>query len=174
MQKLVITEKDLTLDDVRFFLEKQSRVELSDTVIQQINTSRKIIEDVVRSGKTVYGVNTGFGKFADVRIEPDETAELQRRLVLSHAAGVGEPMPQDIVRLMMLLKIKNASQGYSGVRLEVVQLLVDLLNKNIVPVVPQKGSDAFEFMYDMGLIEDEQFSTMKSAIGLRNAMIHDS
>ncbi len=140
MQKLVITEKDLTLDDIRFFLEAQPLVELNAVVIEQINTSRKIIEDVVRSDKTVYGVNTGFGKFADVRIKSEETAELQRRLVLSHAAGVGEPMPQEIVRLMMLLKIKNASQGYSGVRLEVIQLLADLLNKNIVPVVPQKGS----------------------------------
>lgn len=140
MKKLVITEKDLILTDIQFFLEEQPRVELNDTVIKQIKTSRDIIEDVVQSGKTVYGVNTGFGKFADVRIKKEETAELQRRLVLSHAAGVGAPMPADIVRLMMLLKIKNSSQGFSGVRLEVVQLLVDLLNKNVVPVVPQKGS----------------------------------
>ena len=140
MHKLVITEKDLTLDDVRFFLREKPQIELNDTVIQQIKASREIIEQVVASEKTVYGVNTGFGKFADVRIKKEETAELQRRLVLSHAAGVGEPMPVEIVRLMMLLKIKNLSHGFSGIRLETVQLLIDLLNKDVVPVVPQKGS----------------------------------
>ncbi len=140
VKKLVITEKDLTLDDVRFFLREKPQIELNETVVRQINASRGIIDQVVASEKTVYGVNTGFGKFADVRIKKEETAELQRRLVLSHAAGVGEPMPRDIVRLMMLLKIKNLSHGFSGIRLKVVQLLVDLLNKNVVPVVPQKGS----------------------------------
>ncbi len=140
MHKLTITEKDLTLEDIRFFLEQKPQVELSTGVIKQIQVSRKIIEEVVDSGKTVYGVNTGFGKFADVRIKKEETAELQRRLVLSHAAGVGEPMPPGIVRLMMLLKIKNLSHGFSGIRLETVQLLTNLLNKDVVPVVPQKGS----------------------------------
>ncbi len=140
MHKLIITEEDLTLEDIRFFLQEKPQVELSERVIGQINASRKIIEKVVDSEKTVYGVNTGFGKFADVRIKKEETAELQRRLVLSHAAGVGEPMPQEIVRLMMLLKVKNLSHGFSGIRLETVQLLTNLLNKDVVPVVPQKGS----------------------------------
>ena len=140
MQKMIITEKDFSLEDIRYFLDKQPQVELDASVKKRINESRKIIEDVVESDKTVYGVNTGFGKFADVRIKKEETAELQRRLVLSHAAGVGEPMPNNIVRLMMLLKIKNATQGYSGIRLDVVQLLVNLLNKNVLPVVPKKGS----------------------------------
>ena len=120
MHKLTITETDFSLEDIRFFLEQKPVVELSAEVVKRIQASREIIEDVVASERTVYGVNTGFGKFADVRIKKEETAELQRRLVLSHAAGVGEPMPQEIVRLMMLLKIKNLSHGFSGIRLKTV------------------------------------------------------
>jgi len=140
VQKLIITEKDLTLSNIYFFLEEKPQVALDQIVIDKIRASRAIIEKVVDSDQTVYGVNTGFGKFADVRIKKEETAELQRRLVLSHAAGVGQPMPLDVVRLMLLLKIRSLSQGFSGIRLQVVQLMLDLLNKDIVPVVPQKGS----------------------------------
>ncbi len=137
---LEIGRNDLSLQDIRFFIEQIPQVRLSEVVIEQINKSRQIIEDIVESGRVVYGVNTGFGKFADVRIEREATAELQRRLVLSHAAGVGDPMPVELVRLMMLLKVKNLAQGYSGARLEVVELLVDMLNRGVVPVVPQQGS----------------------------------
>ena len=137
---LEIGQNDLSLQDIRFFIEQTPQVRLSKAVIEQINKSRQIIEDIVESGRVVYGVNTGFGKFADVRIEREATAELQRRLVLSHAAGVGDPMPAELVRLMMLLKVKNLAQGYSGARLEVVERLADMLNRGIVPVVPEKGS----------------------------------
>ncbi len=137
---MIIGDDELALSDIRFFLDHNPQVILADSVKNKIIRSRDIIDDIVNSGKTVYGVNTGFGKFADVHIKSDETAELQRRLVLSHAAGVGEPMPKEIVRLMMLLKIKNLSLGYGGVRLQLVQLLTDMLNRGIVPVVPRKGS----------------------------------
>jgi histidine ammonia-lyase len=136
----VINETDLTLEDIAFFLKNNPAIALDPLTVKKIKTSRKIIEDIVKSEKVVYGVNTGFGKFADVKIKKNETAELQKRLVLSHAAGVGEPMPLEIVRLMMLLKVKNLSQGYSGVRLEIVQLLIAMLNKNITPFIPAKGS----------------------------------
>ncbi|MGD9899440.1 MAG: histidine ammonia-lyase [Calditrichaceae bacterium] len=139
-RKLLIGEQDLTLDDIKFFLKSNPLIAFEESVRKKINESRQIIKDIVGSGKVVYGVNTGFGKFADVKIKKEETAELQRRLVLSHAAGVGNPMPVETVRLMMILKIKNLSQGYSGVRIEVVQMLADLLNKGITPVVPEKGS----------------------------------
>ena len=139
-KQFIVGEKDICLLDIRFFLEENPEVILHEDVKEKIIKSRKIIDDIVNSSKTVYGVNTGFGKFADVPIERAETAELQRRLVLSHAAGVGNPMPIDIVKLMMLLKIKNLSQGFSGVRLELVQLLIDILNNDIVPFVPEKGS----------------------------------
>ena len=140
MNPLIINENDLSLSDIAYFLEHNPPVEISGSVIQKIERSRAIISEIVTSGRTVYGVNTGFGKFSDVKINRDQTEELQRRLVLSHAAGVGEPMPVPLVRLMILLKLKNLSQGYSGVRFKTVDLLKDLINKNITPVVPEKGS----------------------------------
>jgi len=137
---LLITEDDLTLNDIKIFLDKKPDVRLDPKIEKKINKSHDIIQDIVESGKAVYGVNTGFGKFADVQIKRKQTAELQRRLVLSHAAGVGEPMPTYIVRLMMLLKVKNLSLGYSGARLELVQQMLDMLNNGVRPVVPEKGS----------------------------------
>jgi len=137
---LIIDEQDLTLDQLAVFLKEKQKVSISANIKNQIQKGNQVIQNIVATGKTVYGVNTGFGKFADVRIDADKTKELQKRLVLSHAAGVGEPFEEDIVRLMMLLKIKNLSQGYSGVRLEVVDLLVGLLNNNLVPIIPAKGS----------------------------------
>ena len=137
---LRISEQELSFAELRFFLQEEPQLVLDRAIVNKIEQSHNIIQEIVDSGKVVYGVNTGFGKFADVRIKKEETAELQRRLVLSHAAGVGAAMPDEIVRLMMLLKIKNLSQGYSGARLQVVQMLVDMLNNNIIPVVPQKGS----------------------------------
>ncbi len=139
-ENLVLDDRDLTLNDLRFFLDKSPSIVLADILNERIEQSHKIIRRIVDENRVVYGVTTGFGKFADMKIEPEQTRELQRRLVLSHAAGVGEPMPREIVRLMMLLKIKNLSQGFSGVRHAVVRQLVDMLNADIVPVVPQKGS----------------------------------
>ena len=140
MKPLIINENDLSLSDIAYFIEYNPLVEISNSVIQKIEHSRKIISEIVNSGRTVYGVNTGFGKFSDVKINRDQTEELQKRLVLSHAAGVGDPMPIPLVRLMMLLKLKNLSHGYSGVRFKTVELLKNLINNNIIPVVPEKGS----------------------------------
>ena len=140
MNALIIDEHDLTFSDIANFLDNNPPVKISDSVIQKIERSREIISSIVSNGRTVYGVNTGFGKFSNIKIERDQTEELQRRLVLSHAAGVGDPMPVFLVRMMMLLKLKNLSQGYSGVRFKTVELLRDLINNNITPVVPEKGS----------------------------------
>ena len=91
MKPLIINENDLSLSDIAYFIEYNPLVEISNSVIQKIERSRKIISEIVNSGRTVYGVNTGFGKFSDVKINRDQTEELQKRLVLSHAAGVGDP-----------------------------------------------------------------------------------
>ena len=139
-EKLIIDEQDLTLDILEHFLVENPVVSLSDSAVHKINEGQAVIQQIVKSGKVVYGVNTGFGKFADINIPKEQTRELQSRLVLSHAAGIGEPFDDDIVRLMLLLKIKNLSQGYSGVRLQVVRQLVDIVNSNIIPIIPEKGS----------------------------------
>ncbi len=105
-----------------------------------MSASRAVIERAVAEGETVYGVTTGFGDLADVRIEPGQTAELQRNLVRSHAAGVGDPLPVEVVRAMLLLRANGLAIGLSGVRPELVDLLCEMLNAGVHPVVPSRGS----------------------------------
>jgi histidine ammonia-lyase len=105
-----------------------------------MRASRAVVEQLVGSGATVYGVTTGFGDLADVRIEPSQTAELQRNLIRSHAAGVGPPLPAEIVRAMLLLRANTLAIGLSGVRVEVAELLIAMLNAGVHPVVPSRGS----------------------------------
>ncbi len=139
-KRLYIDEQDIDLTAARRFLDEQPEIRLSDTGRERIARGHEVIRGIVKENRVVYGVTTGFGKFADVRIPREQTRELQKRLVLSHGAGVGQPMPDEVVRLILLLKIKNLSQGYSGVRPELVDFLILLLNNDILPQIPEKGS----------------------------------
>lgn len=115
-------------------------VTLDPSAWQRIAQSRGVIETALQSGGAVYGVNTGFGKLAQTRIPPEDVKRLQRNLVLSHSAGVGENLPDDVVRLVIALKIASLSRGYSGVRPHVVERLLALLNADVLPQIPQQGS----------------------------------
>ena len=105
-----------------------------------MSASRATVERAVALGQSVYGVTTGFGKFADVAIEPERIEELQRNLVRSHAAGVGAPLPDRTVRAMMLLRANALAKGFSGVRVGTVRTLLEMLEKDVLPVVPEQGS----------------------------------
>ena len=105
-----------------------------------IETSARAVAAIVAKGAPVYGINTGFGKLASVRIDAADLATLQRNIVLSHAAGVGRPMPAAVARLMMALKLGSLAQGASGVQLATVRLLEALLARGLTPVVPCQGS----------------------------------
>ena len=105
-----------------------------------IARARQGIEAALASGEAIYGVNTGFGKLAQTRIPPEDLKTLQRNLVLSHSTGVGKPLADDVVRLVLALKIASLARGFSGVRPVVVERLLDLLNKGVLPVIPEKGS----------------------------------
>ncbi len=140
MPPLLVTGRDLTIDNVIEVARGRRSVELEPGAAERIRGSRAVIERLVADGATVYGVTTGFGDLAEVPIEPSRTAELQRNLVRSHAAGVGEPLPVDVVRAMLLLRANALAVGLSGVRVELVQLLLDLLNAGVHPVVPSRGS----------------------------------
>jgi histidine ammonia-lyase len=102
--------------------------------------AREVVDTAVAEGRTIYGITTGFGALASTRIEPDEAASLQVRLLRSHAAGLGPALPPAIVRAMLLLRARTLAQGYSGVRPVVVERILDLLNRDLLPVVPSKGS----------------------------------
>ena len=115
-------------------------VDLGNEARRRIAESQELIDDVVAHGETIYGVNTGFGQLASVRISDDELALLQENLVRSHAVGVGIDLDDDIVRLIMLMKVIALAEGFSGVRLELVEALCALINNEIYPRIPSKGS----------------------------------
>jgi histidine ammonia-lyase len=114
--------------------------ELDPSCWDRIAASAASVARIVGRGEPVYGINTGFGKLANIRIEAADLGILQRNIVLSHAAGVGPPMPAPVMRLMMALKLASLAQGYSGIASATVQLLSAMLDRDLLPVVPAQGS----------------------------------
>jgi histidine ammonia-lyase len=106
----------------------------------RVEQGRAVVEKAVSSGATIYGVTTGFGSLADVRIEPNQAAELQHGIVRSHATAVGEPLSREEARAMLLLRAHELALGHSGVRPELVDLMIEMLNRDVIPAVPQQGS----------------------------------
>ena len=137
---VILTGEDLSLYDIHIVCCHDVPVALSEEAKERILTSRKTVDDLVAEGKTVYGITTGFGKFSDVCISQDECKLLQKNLIITHAVGAGEPFSREVSRGIMLLRVNNLAKGYSGARLEVVQTLVEMLNRGVTPVIPQKGS----------------------------------
>jgi len=115
-------------------------VSIDESIVKKVVNSRKAVEDIVDNEKVVYGITTGFGMFCNVFINGDKTSDLQVNLIRSHAVAVGEPFSDPIVKLMLILRANALLKGHSGVRLSVIQRLVDLANMNILPVVPSQGS----------------------------------
>jgi histidine ammonia-lyase len=130
----------LSLSDVAKVAYGRERIQIAATARKRMAASRKVIEDIVARDTVVYGVNTGFGKLADVRISHEDIGALQLNLVRSHACGIGPPLSEPEVRAMMLLRANVLALGLSGIRPEVVQLLCEMLNHRVHPVVPEKGS----------------------------------
>ncbi len=137
---MIIDGESLTLEDlIKVALEKE-RVELSLKSKEKVETSRKYVEKIIQNNDVVYGVTTGFGKFCNVNISSQDTRDLQVNLIRSHSAGVGEYLPEDAVRAMMLLRANALAKGYSGIRYSTLQTLIDMLNKGVIPRVPSQGS----------------------------------
>jgi len=137
---LQLTGRGLTVEDVLAVARGMRPVDVDPTARERMAASRAVIDRVAASGETVYGVTTGFGDLADVRISPEQTATLQRNLVRSHAAGVGEPLPEEVVRAMLVLRVNALAVGLSGVRPELADLLVAMLNAGVHPHIPSRGS----------------------------------
>lgn len=131
----------LSIEDVKSIILTKNKVELSDSAIEKINKCRAYLDQKLNGGEDVfYGINTGFGALYNKVISKNDLSQLQRNLVVSHACGVGEEVPHEIVKLMLLFKIQGLSYGHSGVQLKTVQRLVDFYNHDIIPVVYQQGS----------------------------------
>ncbi|MFN2188958.1 MAG: histidine ammonia-lyase [Candidatus Promineifilaceae bacterium] len=135
----IFVNGNLQLDDV-VAAARGERVELDEKMLPKVERSRAAVERLIDRGEIVYGITTGFGRFKDVTIDPDQTRQLQKNLVRSHAVGVGPMLSKEVVRAMMLVRANTLALGFSGVRPEVVRLLISMLNEDIYPQIPSQGS----------------------------------
>ena len=137
---VIINGRDLTVEQVIAVCRHHEKVEIAPEAVEAVKKARAYVEKKVAEKAVVYGLTTGFGKFANVSISTEETAQLQKNLIMSHTCALGKPYEQKYVRAAMLLRANSLSRGNSGIRLETLQTLVDMLNKGIHPIVPEKGS----------------------------------
>jgi len=139
-EPLVLVGGPLKLEEIESVASRGRHVSVAPEARVRVVQSRRVIEEILAAGQTVYGVNTGFGKLADVSIPADKLAQLQTNLVRSHACGLGEPLTESESRAMLLLRANVLAKGHSGVRPELLQLLLGMLNAGVSPIIPAKGS----------------------------------
>ena len=130
----------VTLKTLRSLRDSNDPISLDPGAVQAIDASAAAVQRILAKGEPAYGVNTGFGKLAHKRVQQDQLRELQRKIVLSHAAGVGAPLPDRVTRLIMILKVIGLARGASGIRRSVIELLIEMVNSGVLPVIPSKGS----------------------------------
>lgn len=137
---LKIDGSSLTLEKIEKFIFENQKVELTSQAKKNVLKARKLVDDWIEKEEVIYGVTTGFGEFANVTISKENIEQLQKNLILSHSVGVGEDLPLYIVKIMALLRLNALAKGNSGIRLETLQLLIEMINNNIIPVIPSQGS----------------------------------
>ena len=135
-----INGKDLTLDQVIAVARNGEKVELSKEAKNAVIKAREYVDKKLHEHAVIYGLTTGFGKFSDTFVPEEETAELQRNLIISHSCGMGNPLPTEVVRAAMLLRCNALSRGNSGIRLSTIETMLEMLNKGVHPIIPEKGS----------------------------------
>ncbi len=140
MRHVLLDGDTLELEEVQAIARGEARVELAPSARVRVRAARALVEQRLADDEPHYGINTGFGTLAEVRIDPAELTRLQRNLVLSHAAGVGAPLPLREARALVLLRANVLAKGMSGIREETLDLLVEMLNRGCIPVVPERGS----------------------------------
>ncbi|PIE46536.1 MAG: histidine ammonia-lyase, partial [Gammaproteobacteria bacterium] len=140
MSILNITPRKLTFAQLREVYRHPVTVSLDDSAYDKIEQSQQAVQKIIAQDKSAYGINTGFGLLAKTRISDDELELLQHNLIVSHSVGTGKRLPDGVVRLILLTKVASLAQGVSGVRRVVVDGLLDLINHNIIPHIPEKGS----------------------------------
>ena len=140
MKEVLVGYDGMHLEDLIAIVRKKAKVILTDNAVHRVERSRRLIDRWVTAEKTIYGVTTGFGALSDVIISGKDARRLQKNILMSHAAGVGDPLDPELVRAILALRIKDLARGHAGIRLETAHQLVHMLNRNIIPVVPAKGS----------------------------------
>lgn len=140
MKTITLDGNSLTIPIIDELARRDVRIRLAPAAKRRIVAARRLIDSWVESDRTVYGVTTGFGEFSNVRIDLKDISQLQENLILSHAGGAGDPLPREVVRAMMALRVNALAKGHSGARLETAQLVLDMLQRGITPVIPSQGS----------------------------------
>lgn len=138
--EIIIDGHQLTIEDVKLAARHHVRVKLDEDAKNKIVKAENMVTRYVDEQRVSYGITTGFGKFSDTYISKEDTGKLQRNLIMSHACGVGEVFSEEVVRAMMLLRLNSLAQGFSGIRLSTFETLLEMLNKDVYPVVYSKGS----------------------------------
>lgn len=139
-ETIIINGKNLTIELVSLYLKNKLKIKIDPDAEEKVNKCRNLIENWIAEDRIIYGVTTGFGEFANVKISSRDNYKLQENLIISHSAGVGDPLPPEIVRVMMLLRINALAGGNSGIRLETLEKLAAMANRDIIPVIPSQGS----------------------------------
>lgn len=139
----IVLGDPITLTDFIAVVRHKARVSFSEAYEARVNASRALVEQWVEEGRVMYGVTTGFGENVKDTISPEDAEKLQENIILTHSVSVGQPLDEEAVRAMLLMILQNVGQGYSGVRLEVLQIIRDMLNKGLVPYVPGEGSAGY-------------------------------
>ena len=131
---------ELTIEQVIAVARHNEQVRISEPAKEKINRARAYVDEKLAQKAVIYGLTTGFGKFSDTFVPEQETAALQRNLIISHACGMGAPLPREVVRGAMLLRCNALARGNSGIRLSTLETLLAMLNRGVHPVIPEKGS----------------------------------
>ena len=140
MKNVILDGKSLTVTDLMSVTRGMATVSACKDSMEDVCKSRALVDKLVAEGRPMYGINTGFGKFSDVAISEDEIGLLQINLILSDAAGIGDPLPADVVRGMLVMRANSLLNGFSGVRPVIIETILEMVNKGVHPVVPEKGS----------------------------------
>src|SRR5258708_11074944 len=139
-ERIVLEGEPLKLEVILPVASGDTKIELSPLAVERVNRSRAMVDAISEGDQPVYGINTGFGTLAEVQVDKRDLRELQRNLLLSHAAGVGEPLSIPEARALLLLRINVLAKGYSGIQLQTLRLAVEMLHRGVLPVVPAPGS----------------------------------
>jgi len=137
---ITLSGKSLTIEDIEAVARRGEKVELHPDAVERVRVCRDFIEERLAAHEIMYGVNTGIGEFSEVVLDDDQVRDFQRYLIYNHAAGIGEPAPTDHIRAAMLLRANVHANGHSGIRIEITQTLLEMLNRGVTPVVCEKGS----------------------------------
>lgn len=140
MKKFIIDGNSITIDSLHEMTFEQGQFELAPIAKAEIKKSRDYIEGRIKSGEVMYGVNTGFGAFSSVRISDSQIEQLQKNLIRSHSMGIGDPFTKEQSKAMMILRANTLARGHSGVRTDVIEKILEFLNNDLIPVIPQQGS----------------------------------